>query len=138
LTALASRMTHKTFLNLAPHSLSETTRTRKVRACQDGWGVSLFHRTVAPSVTVIQLSKPARGSFGFPSASGSEEIIPTVHQDLKENIQPLKLSTVAVFFLLSTVLSLNTLGGIRGDFLLSFPVCFTLSLLTTLSPTSET
>lgn len=44
----------------------------------------------------------------------------------KENIQPLKFSTVAVFFLLSTVLSPISMGGLKGGFFFAFRLCFTL------------
>ena len=88
LTALPSRMTCETFLNLAPHSLSETTITRKVIAWQSGSGrISLLlHRTVATSATVIQLSKTAWHPFGGATATGSGDTdSPTALKALKEN-----------------------------------------------------
>lgn len=126
LTVLPSRMTHKTFHNLAPHSLSETTITRKVIAWQSVWGAFRpFNRTVAtgaighttPETSVVSLwalivRQAFRGIY-------SERPV-----FVKENIQPLKLSTVAVFFFVSTVFLPLSLGRVgRGVFLI-FPFSF--------------
>lgn len=139
LTVLPSRMTCETFQNLVPHLLPiKRLSVHKNGDLAEQVGHFPFNRTVATSATAIQLSKPAGGNLGFLPATGSGDTdSPTAPKGLKENSQPLKLSTVVVFFLLSTVFPELTgtpyFKGV-GGFSLCFPALFYVSSFSLIKP----